>query len=944
MAGVSSEGGGGASFAAESVFGRRIEFHPARKPFSAISSGGGGGFYLETLNPSPDPQGKTAESPAMTTPKAAGKRSEGGEFYEHRLDPELSLRITFRRIGAGLANLGNTCFLNSVLQCLTYTEPFAAYLQSGKHKTSCRTAGFCAMCALQNHVMVALQSTGKILSPSHLVKNLRCISRNFRNFRQEDAHEYMVNLLESMHKCCLPSGVPTESPNAYEKSLIHMIFGGRLRSQVKCMQCSYCSNKFDPFLDLSLEIVKANSLRKALSHFTEVEQLDGGERQYQCQRCKQKVRALKQLTIHKAPNVLTIHLKRFDSHIPGQKIDKRVDFESTLDLKPFVSDPPEGDLKYTLYGVLVHAGWSTQSGHYYCYVRTSSGMWHSLDDNKVYQVSEKTVLAQKAYMLFYFRDRSSTIKKDVVHKNTIFANSHGNKLVLASVSSSKGAVQNGVVERKLSTSACSSMNFKTDAIADCQSIPATNMPVDQPAQGTPASLQKNDDMKWEQDPISQKNSLILPNKASKLQTNGDAMSTEMQQMMLNCTKSPCLKDSLAASLPNTRENKMAEDSKLQDKSKDKGLSLPSLGIDARNHLHDSSNMGMKSNYLNQQKKKLLSGTDVGKVEINNKHGKLQNQPDHLGGFIQSGASRDTAPKDQQSLNLQCQNDGENLLKVEKPELVSMLRTEISTNSLLKEVAESGTKPLVRNCYEKGGKPQKLANYLIKSMPFGRKQLLLSSLKLHKSKNLKRSRKHSPSPKHLVEVVLPDDLFSRSVQGMSVSAKIIDSKILHRNCPHSSSYKELSNGDVGVANEIVHKRDSKVDVTAPTCEHSRSCLGSTSDQCNLRETDANEKDLHQNEFLGLLSRGLTTTTVAQWDNIEMPKLKLHSIESSRQNSIGYVLDEWDEEYDRGRRKKVKSSKESFDGPNPFQDTANMKARERMKFKVDQTRLGNQPLRI
>lgn len=58
------------------------------------------------------------------------------------------------------------------------------------------------------------------------------ISRNFRNASQEDAHEYMRYLLESMHKCCLPSGVPSESPSAYEKSLVHKIFGGRLRSQV----------------------------------------------------------------------------------------------------------------------------------------------------------------------------------------------------------------------------------------------------------------------------------------------------------------------------------------------------------------------------------------------------------------------------------------------------------------------------------------------------------------------------------------------------------------------------------------------------------------------------------------------------------------------------------------------------------------------------------------
>jgi ubiquitin carboxyl-terminal hydrolase 36/42 len=42
----------------------------------------------------------------------------------------------------------------------------------------------------------------------------------------------MVNLLESMHKCCLPSGIPSQSPSAYEKSLVHRIFGGRLRSQV----------------------------------------------------------------------------------------------------------------------------------------------------------------------------------------------------------------------------------------------------------------------------------------------------------------------------------------------------------------------------------------------------------------------------------------------------------------------------------------------------------------------------------------------------------------------------------------------------------------------------------------------------------------------------------------------------------------------------------------
>ncbi|KAG9147591.1 hypothetical protein Leryth_007371 [Lithospermum erythrorhizon] len=416
------------------LFNRRIEFHLARKSSNGFGSYSSdkGEFQMEILNPE-------SNSGRVQSSESRALKPEGGD--RNGLDAELlSLRLTFKRIGAGLQNLGNTCFLNSVLQCLTYTEPLAAYLQSGKHQTSCRAAGFCALCAIQRHVSRALNSSGRILAPKDLVSNLRSISRNFRNARQEDAHEYMVNLLESMHKCCLPSGIPTESPTAYDRSLVHKIFGGRLRSQVKCLQCSYCSNKFDPFLDLSLEILKADSLFKALNHFTAKEQLDGGERQYQCQHCNQKVKALKQLTIHKPPHVLAIHLKRFGSHVQGQKINKKVEFGPTLDLKPFVTGPHDGDLKYTLYGVLVHAGWSTHSGHYYCFVRTSSGIWYSLDDNQVVQVGERKVLEQKAYMLFYVRDQKKLIPKkpaEVVHKET-----ETDFKVL------KGSIQNGHIEIK----------------------------------------------------------------------------------------------------------------------------------------------------------------------------------------------------------------------------------------------------------------------------------------------------------------------------------------------------------------------------------------------------------------------------------------------------------------------------------------------------------------
>jgi ubiquitin carboxyl-terminal hydrolase 36/42 len=98
--------------------------------------------------------------------------------------------------------------------------------------------------------------------------------------------------------------------------------------QVKCTECGYESNTFDPFLDISLEINRAGSVEKALERFTCREYLDG-ENKYKCAKEDKLVKAVKCITISQAPNVLVLQLKRFEFTRHGRKVTKKVRFLST---------------------------------------------------------------------------------------------------------------------------------------------------------------------------------------------------------------------------------------------------------------------------------------------------------------------------------------------------------------------------------------------------------------------------------------------------------------------------------------------------------------------------------------------------------------------------------------------------------------------------------------
>lgn len=210
-----------------------------------------------------------------------------------------------------------------------------------------------------------------------------------------------------MHERSIAGLQPKPSSDMELTSFVYRIFGGRIRSQVKCSQCGYESNTYDPFLDLSLEINHAHTIEKALKLFTAVEVLDGGNK-YKCPRQDKAVRAEKRMTIESSPNVLVLQLKRFEFSFSGRKVSKPVAFSEALDLSPYLSTKPHEPVVYDLYGVLVHQGHSMHSGHYYCFVKSSGGSeWHKFDDTRVHATAIRNVMGQLPYILFYIKRQSA---------------------------------------------------------------------------------------------------------------------------------------------------------------------------------------------------------------------------------------------------------------------------------------------------------------------------------------------------------------------------------------------------------------------------------------------------------------------------------------------------------------------------------------------------------
>ncbi|XP_019297684.2 inactive ubiquitin carboxyl-terminal hydrolase 50 isoform X1 [Panthera pardus] len=314
----------------------------------------------------------------------------------------------------GLRNLGNTCYMNAILQCLCSISPLVEYFLSGKYITALQKD--CSEVATAfAYVMTDMWlGDSECVSPEIFRSAFGNLYPAFMKKTQQDAQEFLIYVLNELHeslkkchrKSCEKGSIPRccRKTIANEVSIITQLFEGQLNYSIMCLKCENCTYKNEVFTILCLPIPSDYecSLQDCLQCFFQQDTLTW-HNQIHCSFCETKQETAVRASISKAPKVIIFHLKRFDI-LGTMKRKLRTDIHyplTNLDLSPYICPVFRKHPKYNLCAVVNHFG-DLDGGHYTAFCKNSvTQAWYSFDDTRVSEIPDTSVQTATAYLLFY---------------------------------------------------------------------------------------------------------------------------------------------------------------------------------------------------------------------------------------------------------------------------------------------------------------------------------------------------------------------------------------------------------------------------------------------------------------------------------------------------------------------------------------------------------------
>jgi len=325
----------------------------------------------------------------------------------------------------GLSNLGNTCFLNSTIQCLSHCYEFNEFLNNEKWRINLNEVNDSLLLIEWDSLRKLMWSENCVISPGRFVTTVQKVSAIkqrdlFTGFAQNDLPEFLLFLMDCLHnsinrsvkinitgkilntKDKLAKQCYEMIKNMYSKdySEILDIFYGTHVSIVKDINYKTLNNTPEPYFLIDLPIPEDSNnpnLYDCFDLFTKEELLSGDEKY---DNNGEKIDAFRQIKFWSFPKVLVIDLKRFKSN--GRKNNKLITFPlEDLTLVKYCIGYNKESYIYDLFGICNHSG-GTLGGHYTAYVKNANDNWYHFNDTIVKKVDNiDDLISNKAYCLFY---------------------------------------------------------------------------------------------------------------------------------------------------------------------------------------------------------------------------------------------------------------------------------------------------------------------------------------------------------------------------------------------------------------------------------------------------------------------------------------------------------------------------------------------------------------
>jgi ubiquitin C-terminal hydrolase len=343
---------------------------------------------------------------------------------------------------SGLANLGDTCFINALLQIISHTYELNELLDGDGYKSKLNKCVESELLSSWDELRVLMWSENCTISPGgfiHAIRKISKIKKNhmFSTISQNDMPEFLTFLFDIFHTALKRKVTMTIDGNPKNKrdkmakmcyemmqkeytenysEILNMFYGIHVSTLtsvgVAKSNDEYLSIRPEPFMVISLPIPSEAPLKQ--DHISLMDCFDlnceselmEGENAWFNESLGKKQNVYKRLVYWSLPEIMVIDIKRFeynsdtDSFVKNQS-NIKIPIEN-VSFSKYVEGYNKDSYVYDLYGICNHHG-DENFGHYTSTIKTADSRWFNFNDSTVKEIQIKgsEIIGNTPYCLFY---------------------------------------------------------------------------------------------------------------------------------------------------------------------------------------------------------------------------------------------------------------------------------------------------------------------------------------------------------------------------------------------------------------------------------------------------------------------------------------------------------------------------------------------------------------